>query len=740
MKATVALLLFCLGLQSIYSQKKVTIYWDASYSMKERQLDSELQFLDNYFQKNKNTNVKLVMFSNVIILQENYEIKNGNWDNLKNELKDTIYDGATSYSSLFNDDYDKCFLFTDGIENLDILKPTTNKPIHIVSTLPNSNSINLKLIADLSSGSYVYLTKQFDIPEHKEKMEQFSLSKNDGYVTGFISGVEGSLENVSIINKSTSQGIASGTNGSYRIEAKENDVLVYTYLGKKTVNIRVANVNSINISLENIDVNLDEVVVTAENSKEELVNTGNTKVDKKRLGYAIESIGSDEISSIDTDVKQAVAGQFSNLQLKNNGASSKVDLSQFLGRGNNMTILGNQYGLVVLDGVPLQTSDSSIFNKKGVNAFNQQNGATSLSHINPDMIVDITYLKGLAATNKYGTIGRNGVLLITTKNAVGDKATKERTVNLGTTSTYTGNAKFISELADTPYINKLRLSKTIDNAFNIYLEQRETYGGQPEFYLDVYDYFKGWNNEILSERVLSNVYEIAFDNVDVLRALSYKQQAEKNYNGAIITLKQVLKLKPTQSQSYRDLALAYTYAKNYSDALKIYNNIDKNIGVNNSNFNGLKKTITNDAKSLISRHKSVLNASGVNPLYLRQIRHRARIIFEWNNLNSEFDLNIINPQKRFFTWSHTRAENLNRIQQELEQGYGLEEFYLTSSDVGEWTFNIKYYGNYANDDEPTYVKITTYKNFGSANETKDIQVIKLAKKNIEQTVSKVVVN
>lgn len=86
------------------------------------------------------------------------------------------------------------------------------------------------------------------------------------------------------------------------------------------------------------------------------------------------------------------------------------------------------------------------------------------------------------------------------------------------------------------------------------------------------------------------------------------------------------------------------------------------------------------------------------------------------------------------------AENSQRILQEKELGYGLEEFYLTSSDLGEWTFNIKYYGNNSILDEPTYIKITTYKNFGSANETKDIKVVRLYKKDIEHSVVKLIVN
>ncbi len=727
-------LLFLFCSQNLTAQKKVAIYWDASYSMSDRLLDRELQYLDNYFKKYTNSDVGLVVFSNDIILRENYSVVNGNWDRLKLELEKTIYDGATSYDNLFKDGYDECLLFTDGIENLNNLKPPTNKPVHIISTTADANIINLKLISGLSSGTYINLKNQIAQPNEKkyknEKVEVF----------GSISSAEGVLANVNIVNKNTNGGATSLNNGSYKIAAKAGDLLVFTFLGKKTVNIRVSNTNNINISMQDIGENLDEVVITADVEKEELVNTGNTTVNKRSLGYTTESIGEESISAIDTDIKQAVAGQFSNLELSgNNGASTKLDLSKFLGRGKNMTITGNQYGLVVVDGVPMQTSDSSVFNGKGVSQTNQEIGATSLSHISPEMIHSITYLKGLAATNKYGTLGANGVLLIVTKNAVAGKDYTKKKIKLGTTATYSGSAQAINELANTEYIENLKASKNIEDAFDNYLNQRKTHGHKPEFYLDVYDYFQGWENDLLSDRILSNVLEIAFDDVNILKALSYKQQAGGDYKGAVVTLKRVLKLKPNQAQSYRDLALAEVYASNYQDALKLYDKVDKNRGVGSSNFSGIKKTIVNDTKNLITQHQSELNTTGINSLFLKPIKYKARIIFEWNNLNSEFDLNIINPQKRFFTWSHTNSENAQRIKQENEMGYGLEEFYLSSSDIGEWTFNMKYYGKTAVDETPTFVKITIYKNFGSPNETKEIKVIRLDKKNIEQTVVKLLV-
>jgi len=728
---TISLLIFFCS-QNLNAQKKIAIYWDTSYSMNDRLLDRELQFLDNYFQKHTNVDVNLVTFSNDIILQENYAIVNGNWLRLKKELENSIYDGATSYLNLFKDEYDECLLFTDGIENLNKLKPSTDKPIHIISTVAEANIINLKLISGLSSGNYINLENQIVQPKVAKQTEQIVSKNKEGGVSGSITSAEGFLGNVNIINKTTNVGATSLNTGTYKIEAKEGDHLVFTFLGKKTVNIRVSKTDIINISMQNIGQSLNEVVVKAQVEKADLVNTGNMKVDERSLGYSIESIDADAISDLDNDLTGAVKGQFSNLDIANDDYHLS-DVSRFTGRGRNMTIMLNQYGLIVVDGVPLGHSDSGV-----------SRGAQSITHvhgniINPELIENITYLKGLAATNKYGSLGRNGVILITTINGVPGIDYTKKEIKLGTTATYSGSAQAINELANTSYINDLKASKTIEVAYNTYLKQRKIHGHKPEYYLDVYDYFKGWENDLLSERILSNVFEIAFNDVNMLRALSYKQQAGGDYKSAAFTLERVLKLKPNQAQSYRDLALAEVYAGNYQKALKLYDKVDKNRGVGNSNFSGIKKTMVNDAKNLISHHKSEINTIGINSFYLKPIKYKARIIFEWNNLNSEFDLDIINPQKRFFTWSHTKKENGQRISQEKEMGYGLEEFYLRSSDIGEWTFNMKYYGKTSKDDSPTFVKITTYKNFGSPNETKDIKVIRLDKKNIEQTVAKLVV-
>ncbi len=715
------------------AQKKVAIYWDVSMSMSDRHLDRELTYLDNYFKKNQSADVILKIFSNDIIQEGKYTVKNGDCSFLKNELKDVIYDGATSYASLFNNNVDEYLIFTDGTENMNKFKPPTTKPIHIITSVKSSNAINLKLMADLSSGSFVFLSHDINKPKKRNIVENNDEIVEEGMVTGIVTDLANALPGVDIINRRSLEGTTSSKDGSYKIEASEGDVLVFTFLGKETVRVRVSKVKNIDVAMTNINEALEEVEVVGQREKEEVVNLGGIAVDKKRLGYAVETISKENMPKTATNLGNSVNGQFSNFNLPND-VSGKVDISQFLGRGKNMSVALSQYGIVVIDGVPIEQQELG-YGRGGTIV-----GVGNNNIIDPETIVSVSYLKGLAATNKWGTRGRNGVLLITTVNGVKGKSAKKKDVKLGTTATYTGNAENIAELANTSYIEALKESTSIEQAFDGYLEQRKIHGNNAEFYIDVHDYFKGWNNTLLSKRVLSNVYEIAFNDAKMLRALAFKQQENGYFDEALISFKRVLKLEPKQVRSYRDVAMAEVYVGNFKEALKMYNNLDKNRGVSNVNTSGLKKTIANDAKHLIMKHGKALDLSGINDNYNRKLNYKSRIIFEWNDLDAEFDLTVINPQKRFFTWSHTNTENYQRIQQEKETGYGLEEFYLTDSDIGGWTFNMKYYGKTSKDESPTYIKATIYNNFGTSRETKQIKVIRLDKQNIEQTVAKLTVN
>ena len=189
-------------MQATFAQRNVDLYWDASYSMKDRNLQMEFLYLNNYFKKYPEANVSLIMFSNELIMKEKFEVKEGNWTALKRELETTIYDGATNYDLIKTNNVDEILLFTDGNENLNELTSPFGIPVNIVSTSPSANTSKLKLVSDIASGSFVYLNNDFN-NNQKEKTEQLSEGEDDGYITGNITSVTGALENVSIINKNS---------------------------------------------------------------------------------------------------------------------------------------------------------------------------------------------------------------------------------------------------------------------------------------------------------------------------------------------------------------------------------------------------------------------------------------------------------------------------------------------------------------------------------------------------------
>ncbi|VAW27198.1 hypothetical protein MNBD_BACTEROID04-156 [hydrothermal vent metagenome] len=138
-------------------------------------------------------------------------------------------------------------------------------------------------------------------------------------------------------------------------------------------------------------------------------------------------------------------------------------------------------------------------------------------------------------------------------------------------------------------------------------------------------------------------------------------------------------------------------------------------------FSGIQKVIDSEMKRLISLHQKELNLSGIPEFYLKDVDYDTRIVVEYNDNEAEFELQFVNPQKKFFSWSHTKAENEMRLYEEKEQGFNTEEFLLIDAEKGEWQINID--NKMKQSKKPVIVKYTVYKNYGKASETKEVKVI-----------------
>ncbi len=198
-------------------------------------------------------------------------------------------------------------------------------------------------------------------------------------VTGKTTDSSGNtLPGVNIIEKGTFNGVVSGVDGSFSITVESKDgILIFSTMGYKTTEEPVSGRNVINIVLADETVELESVVITA---------LGISHA-KKSIGYSTRQIETGAL-------EKAKSGNIGNM-LTGRIAGLNIANPTGLFQSPKITLRGKK-PLIVMDNVPV---------------------TTEMWEINAGDIESINVLKGTTASALYGSRGRNGAILITTKNA-----------------------------------------------------------------------------------------------------------------------------------------------------------------------------------------------------------------------------------------------------------------------------------------------------------------------------------
>lgn len=699
----------------VSAQSMVTICWDASLSMGDRDIEKEFDFLENYFTKNPHTTVSFIVFANTLISQNTLEIVNSDWSQLKKKIVTIPNDGGTSFKdmqSLRNEDGD-VLLFTDGYQNISPTNPKFKGSLFIVNTNKIYDEESLKIIALLNKGRLVNLASNYFDKSNKEIVLYKGQIFNNNEIAN----------NVSVSVKGSSNSTQVNENGAYSIEAKPGDTLVFVQNGKASAEKELGKINTINVFFDDNDVRLEEVLVIAKKSpkNKEQVVTGHGLQNKDKVGYAIQTVGGDNLTATATDVSQAVEGKFTGLSKGIND-----DLSQAVIRGIN-TFANNNYAAIAIDGVFIAQSNSSSGGRQELTDF-----------IDVNNIADITVLKGYAATNMYGSLGSNGVILITTKTSAGYYApSTSKNTALVKNNIYDGKLVSIKKRTDPSYIKTLKKEATIEGAYKVYLEQRDSYREKPEYFIEVYDFLKESNQE-LADQIITNLLEIDNSTYPSLRAMLLKVSNDGNRKLTLDVAYALLGKFPQQIQSYLDVAIANKDVGDYQLALDMLLAIDNGTINPELDFTALAKIADNEIRSLIRKKRSELETSKIEVKHLKLPELDARIIFDWNNPDAEFELQFVNPSKRFFKWEHTR-NNPERIKDELVNGYCQEEFEIDGGDKGKWLITAKYLGNRTSgNDEPTFLKCSVQYNFGKPSERIEEYILRLSQKGEEELIATII--
>ena len=687
-------------------QAQSTICWDTSLSMEDRDLEKDFSILEKVFERNKNQEVQ-VLFFNMTITEKTYQITDGSWQALKEDLLNVNYDGGTLYSKLGDEiKHSNVYVFTDGKNNIssDIL---SLKP---KSILINSNkSRNVDFL-----NKTVLLTKSrlMDFASLLPENKKDSKINQEDFIEGTIYIDNQPASNISVSAVNGSEVYLTDSKGNFRLKAKVGDSILVSSVSNKTYKIlEISSKNDTNVFLEPNIYTLDEVVLVEKKREERFIYTASGKQNKDKLGYAVQSIDDEAITTINTTVSSAVQGKFSGVSY-----GSNQDLSQLVIRGGANSILGNNYGLVVVDGVPLRQSNSAT------------GAVSSTDFIDPENIADITILKSLAATNRFGSLGKAGAVLITTKTGLAAQGRKSGGNSaLVKNNVFDGKLNVKNSATRTLYIEELKKGDDFNSSYAIYLNQRSAHKNESVYFIDVYDYFKPMNGKIATQ-IATNVLEKENVSYKQLRTLFIK--AIKNKDNILQDLVSIKMLEdyPEKIQSYYDKALAYKNNGEYQKALDTFLGIVDGSASYGLNFSGLHKRVKTEIKDLIYHHKTALDTSEIPVEYLKNEDYKARLVFDWNNSNSEFELQFVNPQNRFFEWKHNNFESKERIEDEIKHGFSSEQFELIGDESkGKWIINVSYLGDLNNQitSTPTFIKCRIDYNYGTANSHSQEYVLRL---------------
>ncbi|MEP7258195.1 MAG: carboxypeptidase-like regulatory domain-containing protein [Flavitalea sp.] len=82
------------------------------------------------------------------------------------------------------------------------------------------------------------------------------------------------LEGVSIVAKKSRSGASTNAEGQYNIKVRNNDVLIFSFLGYQSLEIPVDNQATINIQLKTAVSDMDQVVVVGYSTQKKATITG----------------------------------------------------------------------------------------------------------------------------------------------------------------------------------------------------------------------------------------------------------------------------------------------------------------------------------------------------------------------------------------------------------------------------------------------------------------------------------
>ncbi len=271
-----------------------------------------------------------------------------------------------------------------------------------------------------------------------------------------------------------------------------------------------------------------------------------------------------------------------------------------------------------------------------------------------------------------------------------------------------------------------------DKKYEAYLQLRDGQENNPSFYFDMANYFYDNNNEQKALLILSNIADLGLENHQLYKSLTYVLRQWGAFEDALFTANQVVKWRIQEPQAHRDLALTLEDNKQYQLAFdELIKALDVNyFGEMSGQYSGVEDVILMDMNRMMAEHSNI-KFGKLDKKYLGKMPVAVRIILNWNQMDVDIDLHIIEPNGEECYYGHKTTEAGAKFSKDFTQGYGPEQYLLRNELKGKFQIKTNFFGERTlTESGPTTVnvEIYTYKNGKTERTLKTIQLSSIKEK------------
>lgn len=649
---------------------KIAVVWDNSFSTSERDFLKEWTLLSSYIALlPNNSTIDLYFLNNEFKEGGTFTNNTASIEKLRQKLANTIYDGATDYSTLQSiPQAQAVLLFSDGISSFGDLNPNIKNKYYSITSLAKSDFDALKYLSETNGGRLINLNainNTIALELLTSTPIQFLGLKNQNNVREIVPN-----QGLMVNNKINLAGILSTNQGSF--------TALFGYDGK---------------TIKEVEVQLDaqpDIILSG-------FNIAQIWAHKKIQGL--------EINHFENHKQIA-------------------HLSKEFGvvnRNNSLIVLEDIYDYVKFEITPpeelLAEYNRLITNKKKEYANSKKTILNKIAQKTHELKVwhSTDFSTAIIEDSKSPQVKlQSATATESSRNEEGDEREYYDEGYEGEYSAKRGKI-ILSEISSNadymPEFNKLNSASDI---YDLYLKKRPQYKYSSKFYFDVSKllYSKDKN---LSMKVLSTLADLDLENEELFKTLHYVLQERGEKQKDLWITQKLLEWRPFDPQSHRDYALALLDNNEAQRALDVYRDLiyqdfTEELSVRDE---GIEETLIMEINNIISKYPQV-NKEKVNKAFIADLPVDIRVVLNWNKDHTDIDLWLTDPNQEECYYGHRYTKMGGRLSNDFTDGFGPEQFLLKKAQKGTYIIKANFFAErQLSLDQPTAIMAEVYLNYGS---------------------------